>query len=351
MHIAKRLTTAIALTLGMAAAAHAEETPSFQIAWTIYAGSMPLGYAEQVGILDKWADRYGIDIQAVQLNDYIEAQNQYTAGQFDGVIAIALDALTIPAAIGVDSTVVMPLSASAGSDGIVMKGKDKSVEDLKGARINLMEFSGSHYLLVRALDQHGMSERDLSLVNTSDADIITAFQSSDSDAVATWKPQLSVILEQNPDSTLIFDSVDIPNEITDVLLVHTDTLEEHPELGYALAGAWYEVMSRLQAEYPDRDEVMAFMADAVGTDPAGFQKQIDTIHFFTPEEATQLVTSQDFADTIESITQFAWDKGLLGQGATGPDAVGVQFGEAHVLGNEQNVNLRFPTSYMERYTQ
>ena len=32
MHIAKRLTTAIALTLGVAAAAHAEETPSFQIA-------------------------------------------------------------------------------------------------------------------------------------------------------------------------------------------------------------------------------------------------------------------------------------------------------------------------------
>ena len=68
---------------------------------------------------------------------------------------------------------------------MVMKSSGKRVEDLAGKRINLVQFSGSHYLLARALDQHGMSERDVTVVNTSDADIIAAFQSPDTEAVVT----------------------------------------------------------------------------------------------------------------------------------------------------------------------
>lgn len=346
----KRLAVTLTLATAMTGA-QAEERPSFKVAWTIYAGSMPLGYAEDKGILDQWGDRYGIDVEAVQLNDYIEAQNQYTAGEFDGVIAITLDALTIPAASGVDSTAAIMLNASNGSDGMVMKGQGKTVEDLKGTRVNLVEFSGSHYLLARALDENGLSERDLTVVNTSDADIIAAFQSGDSDAVVTWKPQLSEVLAQNPDSTLLFDSADIPNEITDALLIHTETLKTHPELGYALAGAWYEVMSMLAPGHPQRDDAIATMADGVGTDPEGFLKQMETLHFFTPEEGRALVASPEFAETQKNITQFAWDKGLLGPGATGPDYVGVEFEGGAVLGKRDNVNLRFPADYMKKPVQ
>jgi NitT/TauT family transport system substrate-binding protein len=38
----------------------------------------------------------------VQVNDYIESINQYTAGKFDGVVMTNMDTLTIPAAGGVD---------------------------------------------------------------------------------------------------------------------------------------------------------------------------------------------------------------------------------------------------------
>jgi NitT/TauT family transport system substrate-binding protein len=329
----------------------AADTPTFRIAWTIYAGSMPLGYAEQTGILDKWGDKYGIDITAVQLNDYIEAQNQYTVGEFDGVIAITLDALTIPAAGGVDSTVAVMLNASNGSDGLVMKGTDKRVEDLAGERINLVQLSGSHYLLARALDESGMSERDVTVVNTSDADIIAAFQSSDTQAVVTWKPQLSEILQQNPETTILFDSSDIPNEITDALLINTQTLNEHPELGFAIAGAWYEVISMLQPGHPQRDEVIEHMAAAVGTDQAGFEKQIATISFFSREEASALVSSTEFATILDNINTFAWDKGLLGPSAASPDFVGMAFEDGRIQGDEQNVKLRFPTEYMLKTAQ
>ena len=45
---------------------------SYKIGWSIYAGWMPWPYAQQAGIVKKWADKYGIKINIVQVNDYVE---------------------------------------------------------------------------------------------------------------------------------------------------------------------------------------------------------------------------------------------------------------------------------------
>ncbi len=72
----------VAMTLAFTAAspAHAEAKKDFKVAWSIYVGWMPWGYAMDNGIVKKWADKYDINIEVVQFNDYIEAINQYTAG-------------------------------------------------------------------------------------------------------------------------------------------------------------------------------------------------------------------------------------------------------------------------------
>ena len=81
-----------------AGGASAEEKQKFSIAWTIYAGWIPWKYADESGIMKKWADKYGIEVRIVQVNDYVESINQYTAGQFDGVVATSMDTLSIPSA-------------------------------------------------------------------------------------------------------------------------------------------------------------------------------------------------------------------------------------------------------------
>ena len=77
-----------ALRDAVAASAHArraaEEKKEFKVAWSIYVGWMPWDYAAEAGIVKKWADKYGIKIDVVQINDYVESINQYTAGKFDG---------------------------------------------------------------------------------------------------------------------------------------------------------------------------------------------------------------------------------------------------------------------------
>ena len=102
---------------------------------------MPWDYAAQAGIVDKWAEKYGITIEVVQFNDYIESINQYTVGAFDGCTMTNMDALTIPAAGGVDSTALIVGDFSNGNDGLVLKGADKSLADIKGQNVNLVELS------------------------------------------------------------------------------------------------------------------------------------------------------------------------------------------------------------------
>ena len=74
----KPLITTPALALCIATGAVAQEKTEFRVAWSIYVGWMPWGYLEDSGIMDKWADKYGIDVEIVQINDYIESINQYT---------------------------------------------------------------------------------------------------------------------------------------------------------------------------------------------------------------------------------------------------------------------------------
>ena len=161
------------MIFGMSTAVFAKNT--YKIAWSHYTGWEPWAYIQESGIADKWAKKYGIEkIDIVLINDYIESINMYTAGQFDGCAMTNMDALTIPGVGGVDSTVLIIGDFSNGNDGIVLKN-GTSVKDMKGRKVRLVELSVSHYLLTRALDMNRMTERDLTVVNTSDADIAGLF--------------------------------------------------------------------------------------------------------------------------------------------------------------------------------
>ncbi|WP_041523233.1 putative urea ABC transporter substrate-binding protein [Gilvimarinus agarilyticus] len=331
----------------LAASSLAQAEEQYKIAWTIYAGTMPLGYAQDHGILAKWGDKYGFDLQAVQLNDYIEAQTQFAAGTFDGSVAITLDALTIPAASGVDTTVLLPMSTSVGSDAIVMRGQNATLQDIKGKRVNLVELSGSHYMLARALGSVGLSEQDVTVVNTSDADIASIFTDDSTEVVATWKPQLSQILNQFDDTTVVFDSADIRGEIVDGLIVHSDTLKREPNLGKAIAGAWYETTAMLDPKHPEHDGFVAYMAGQLNTNAQDLRSQLSTIEFFSAQEGVDYVTSAEFGNTMQNITSFAFEHGLLGEGAPNASFIGIETGTGEVIGSNNNVKLRFATQWMQ----
>ncbi|MFV9683565.1 putative urea ABC transporter substrate-binding protein [Pseudomonas sp. NY15367] len=325
----------------------AEKKDSFSVCWTLYAGWMPWGYANTSGIIDKWAKKYGIDIDVVQLNDYVESINQYSVGQFDGCTMTNMDALTIPAAGGVDSTALIVGDYSNGNDGLLIKGEGKTLADLKGMQVNLVELSVSHYFLARALETAGLSERDVTVVNTSDADIIAAFSTPSVQAAATWNPMLAEIKAQ-PGSTEVFDSSKIPGEILDMMVVNTQTLKDNPDFGKALVGAWFEILELMQSGTPEASEALTEMAKASGTDLAGFQAQLATTKlFYTPKETLDFVTSAALPETMTKVANFSFEHGILGEGARSADAIGMTFAGDVTTGDKTNIKLRFDPTYVQ----
>lgn len=330
--------------LALSAPAQAQRD-SFQVCWSIYVGWIPWDYGDTQGIVDKWADKYDIDIDVVQINDYIESINQYTAGQYDGCTMTNMDALTIPAAGGVDSTALIVGDFSDGNDGIVLKNQD-ALADIEGQKVNLVELSVSHYLLARALESVGLSESDIDVENTSDADLVAAYQTDDVTAVATWNPLLSTLTAQ-PGANKVFNSSQIPGEIIDLMVVNTDTLKENPVLGKALTGAWYEIMATMRGDNETARDARAFMGEVAGTDRAGFERQLDaTRMFYDPADAVAFVNSEQLKTTMQRVAEFSFQHGLLGEGAPDAGFVGVQT-PSGVYGLESNVQLRFDPTYMK----
>ena len=316
----------------------------FNIGWSIYAGWMPWPYAQQAGIVKKWADKYGLKINVVQVNDYVESVNQYTAGKLDGVTVANMDALTIPAAGGVDSTALIIGDYSNGNDGILSKSA-KSVAELKGQPVNLVELSVSHYLLARALEKSGLSERDVKVVNTADADLVAAFTTPEVKSIVTWNPLLAEAQKQ-PDAKLLFSSAQIPGEILDLLVVNTATLKAHPELGKALTGAWFETLKVMQGESETAKTARTQMGQAAGTDLAGFDAQLAATHLFSdPKLALDFTDSPQLKATMQMVAEFSFKHGLLGDAAPSADVVGVAT-PAGNWGDTNNTKLRFTDEFL-----
>jgi len=337
---------AAVLAAGLAATPAAAEKSDFKVCWSIYVGWMPWGYMADSGVMEKWADKYGISVEIVQINDYVESINQYTAGEFDGCSMTNMDALSIPAGGGVDTTALIVGDYSNGNDGIILKDKSE-LKDIEGQQVNLVELSVSHYLLARALETVGLSEKDVTVVNTSDADMIAAYATGDVTSVVTWNPLLSEI-EAQANATKVFDSAGIPGEIIDIMMVNTETLAENPKFGKALVGAWYETMALMASDTAEGKAARTAMATASGTDLAGYDAQLATTEmFYNPAAAVDFTQSPALPETMQFVAGFLFDKGILGEGAPSPEFVGVAFPDGSVYGDTGNVKLRFDVTYMQ----
>ncbi len=329
------------LIAGLATMQNVQAKDNYRIAWSHYTGWEPWEFIRHSGLLDKWAGKYGITIQLDLVNDYIESINLYTGGTYDGCVMTNMDALTIPSIGGVDSTALIVGDFSNGNDGIVTK-VGTAVKDLKGRQVKLVELSVSHYLLARALEMNGMKEKDLIVVNTSDADIAAIFASEAEGSVVTWNPPL-MQCRAVEGAKLIFDSSQIPGEIIDMMVVRSNAPDS---LKKALTGAWYEAMQIMSGKAAGTDEAIAYMASFAGGTIDEFKAQLaTTAMFYKAEEAAAFTRGEKIKQTMDYVRSFSFSHGLYGD-ADSKDFVGIEFPDKSVIGDKKNIKFRFSDTYM-----
>jgi NitT/TauT family transport system substrate-binding protein len=345
----------IALFLFLAASAFAE-IPTFTVGWSVYAGWTPYYYMNKAGILRKWAGKYGIAIK-VQRFDYAPSLDAFVARNIDACAMTNMEALDMPAASGVPTTVVLIGDYSNGNDALLVRN-GLQLKDLAGKKMLLVQKTVSEYLFDRAMTINGLRDqlKRVRMINTSDSDIATAFLGDNSaSAVVTWKPMVSQIVKQKGIASL-FNSSQIPGEILDLTVVRTDVLNRPDGAGQkfakALTGAWYEMLSQMSATGPAADKVLAAIAEGSQDTLASYKEQLSTTRmFYTPQSAAGFGASPDLKQKMALVRQFCFDHGLLGNNTKSVDDVAIRYPDASVQGKPDRVRLYFDLAYMQMAAQ
>ena len=327
-----------------------KETPApapkeFTVVWSIYAGWNPWSYAGTSGIMDKWAAKYGIKIKLVRM-DYMPSIEAFTTPSVDACVMTNMDCLTIPVAGGISCSAIIVGDYSNGNDALIVRN-NLTIPQLKGKKVNLVQFSVSHYMLSRALDMNGMTDDDVKIVNVSDSDIGPAFiANKDQEAVVTWNPLVMEIMK-TPGVKKIFDSSQIPGEILDLMVVKTKVLQANPELGKAIVGAWFEVMDIMSSRTDKGKGALADMAKAGGSSVIEYQNQLKTTAmFYKAADAITYTNGEEIKTNMRRVRNFCSKYELLGAGVKADD-LGIRFSDGTVIGNQNKILFIYDASYMQ----
>ena len=213
-----------------------DKSAKVTIGASIYAGWMPWYHIKESGIMDQVNDEMGTNIYIRTYGTYEASFMDYTGRSIQGVTLTNMDVLLSPAEAGVTSIALINGDASHGNDAIVAN-RAMTCKEMEGKKVYLMEGTVSQYLLNSFLSTCGLTDMDVNMQNTSDADIPTLFLENDDPdlVVVTWNPVVATIMAK-PMAVKLYDSSQIEDEILDSMYMNTGLA---PEVYQAVTEMWY----------------------------------------------------------------------------------------------------------------
>lgn len=279
-----------------APAGDAAKTP-LKVTLPTWTGYGPLFLAKEKGFFEK----HGVNVELSTIEGLAERKAALAGGQVDGM-ATALDVQVTLAASGVPMQVVWLLDDSFGGDGIIAKKEIASAADLKGKKVAFEQGSTSHLLLLTALKQAGLTDKDVEMVQMSAGDAGAAFVAGQVDAAVTWEPWLSKASQA--DGGILVTTKDLPGIIVDTVGFHKDVVEKRPDDVKAFVAAMAEAMDYWKQNGDESNEIMA---KGLKIDLAEFTGTVPGLKFLHKEENKELFGTADKQGQIYQSTQNAID--------------------------------------------
>jgi NitT/TauT family transport system substrate-binding protein len=363
----KTMTTALLATTALigvslssaapAAAATCSKITPVKFGVSIYVGWQPWYWANQTGVLKAVGAKHCLDISVTEFPSYGPSIDAFVAKQVDALVITNMDTLMSRIGAGLDSTVVIVGDYSNGNDAILSKDA-KSVAALKGQTLYRAQNTVTDYLIERALKQNGMKVSDIKLENLDDSAHVSGFAQKDVRNLGTWNP-MTLQLQQTstpryPVNTL-FTSASIPGEIQDLLVVDTAKLQANPEIGDAFAEVWYEAMAVMNSKdaagkyTPAATRALSVMASTASSSLPEYLAQLKTTYLYSKAaDAVAFTESEEMIKVTKEVRDFCYERGLMGEGNTNPNAIGISFPNGTVLGDKNNVKFHFDSTWMKR---
>jgi NitT/TauT family transport system substrate-binding protein len=250
------------------------------VSWTVAAPAavaaepLKVGYSDwpgwiawEVAIEKGFFKEAGIDVEFVWF-EYGPSMEAFAANKVDAVCVTNGDAM-VTGAGGRPSTAIVLTDYSNGNDMVIGAPGVESIADLKGKKVGLELNFVEHLLLLKALEEAGMSESDVELVNVPTNETPQALAAGGLGAVAAWYPVSGQALKQVAGSKPLFTSKQVPGLIYDGLYVGRESLAERREEWLKVVGVWFKTVKFIQ-DPATRDEAVKIMAAKVSADPAEY---------------------------------------------------------------------------------
>lgn len=180
------ITALAGLALGMALNAQADT--DLRIGYQ--KSSTLLALLKAQGTLEKQLAGQGVNITWHEFTSGLPLAESLNVGNVDISADVADTVPVFAQAAGAQLTYFASETPSPAAQSIVIP-KDsplKSLADLKGKRIAVTKAAGSHYLLIAALREAGLSFADIQPVYLTPADGRAALETAKVDAWVTWEP-------------------------------------------------------------------------------------------------------------------------------------------------------------------
>ena len=170
----------------------------------------------------------------------------------------------------------------------------RSVADLKGKKVALNKGSNVHYLLVKALEKHGLKYADIQPVFLPPADARAAFERGAVDAWAIWDPFLAAV-EKQSGARILVDGRGVVNNYA-FYLAERGYAEKYPQVLRALFDDTVEQAQWLKA---NPRQAAAVIAPLQGLAPEVVELSLQRYQFgVKPLTAEVAAEQQKLADAF-----------------------------------------------------
>jgi len=296
--------TAIVALLAWAAASAAVSAQAAGTPLRIGYSDWPGWVAWQVAIDKGWLTQAGLDV-TFDWFDYSASMEAFAAGKIDGDFVTNGDALVMGAG-GARNVMILITDYSNGNDMIVARPGIKSLADLKGKRIGIEVGLVDHLLLLDGLKKQGMTQNDVTLVNSKTNETPQVLASGQVDAIGAWQPNAGLAMKALPGARPVYTSAQSPGLIYDVLVVNPATIAAHRADYIKMAQVWDRIVSYIN-DPKTQDDAVAIMAARVGMTAAKYQLLLAGTHLISVAEGRKIMVKADGLGSLYGSTQNADD--------------------------------------------
>jgi NitT/TauT family transport system substrate-binding protein len=275
--------------------------PPLRVGANVWPGYETLYLARSLGYYDN------TPIRLVDYPSGTEEVRAYRNGEIEAA-GISIDQALVLAATNPDVKIVVVMDFSNGGDVILGKPEIPNLQGLKNRPVGVESTALGAFIITRALEQKGMSPKDIKIVSLGVSEHERAFKDGKVDAVVTFGYARTKLLAVG--AKQLFDSSQIPGEIVDVLIVRDDVINKQPKALQALVDGRFRALDYLTKNPQD---AASRMAPRTGVTPEQFLESLKGLSSPSLQENQKLLgkTDPSLLNGVKRLSQVMLENKLL----------------------------------------